>query len=393
MDTEQSSGSPVEPPNILSAILQQEGMASPTRRPSDVDPNFLLCSRCFADHGLQLTSAWFGVGDDSACPNCGVRSGKKLTAEAAEAAAQEFFVRGTFERSEYGGAPRAVFNDSRTTDISVPPWLQRDVELLSATLGIGFFLYGPRLCLLGMIEPLEDLQDDALRDDVIARIVNDYPTATLSPGDLFYRVRRRRETDTWDVEDPHEYDSPPVSSKEHDGGRLASNGLPVMYASPDLDICLHECRVAADDDLFIATLTSTRELRLLDLTEVLLGDKDYVSEFESLDLAVHMLFLARNHSYGISRAIAMAVWAADYDGIVYPSYFSLLRTGERAFETSFGLMHRSLAMYAERERSKTVPNFGLFGHPIAEGRVEARCINRIFLRQVLYDVHFGPISV
>ena len=166
-----------------------------------------------------------------------------------------------------------------------------------------------------------------------------------------------------------------------------------MYASPDLNICLHECRVTAEDDLFVVTLAPTRELRLLDLTAVLLGDKDYVSEFDSLDLAVHMLFLAGDHSYNISRAIAVAARAADYDGIVYPSYFSLLRTGQRAFESSFGLMHRSLAMYAERERRKIVPNLGLFGHPIADGFVEVKCINKVFLRQVLYDVHFGPVSV
>ena len=393
IDTEELSKPPPNQSSLISAILRHEGQASPPRTPPLVDTDFILCSDCFADHGLQLTSAWFGVDDDSACPNCGAQLGRKLTADAAHAAAHEFFVRGTLKRFEYGGTPLVMFNDRQETDISVPPWLQPDVELLSTKLGVGFFLYGPRLCLLGMIEPLEELQDDDSRPDVIARIINEYPAMTLSHGELFYRVRSRREDDTWDVENPHEYDSPPASVNRYDHGRLASDELPVMYASPDLDICLHECRVAAEDELFIATLTSTQKLRLLDLTQILLEDKDYVSEFESLDLAVHMLFLAGDHSYGISRAIAIAARVAGYDGIVYPSYFSLLRTGKRAFETSFGLMHRVLAMYAESEKMKTIPNYGLFGHPIADGRVEVKCINKIFLRQVRYDVHFGPASV
>lgn len=236
--------------------------------------SYILCSDCFNDHGLQLTSAFFGADDNSACPNCGTRIGRKLTNSAATRAAYEFFVLGTFHRTSYGGAPLVVFNEHQTTDISVPPWLQSDVELLSSTLGVGFFTYGPRLCLVGIIEPLEDLQDDDSRDEIIARIVQEYPTMSFTDGELFYRVRKRRGDDeAWDVENPHEYDSPPVASDRDDRGRLESDGLSIMYSSPDLDICLHECRVAAEDDLFIATLSPTRRLRLLDLTEVLLGDK------------------------------------------------------------------------------------------------------------------------
>lgn len=57
-------------------------------------------------------------------------------------------------------------------------------------------------------------------------------------------------------------------------------GLPIMYASQDLQICVHECRVTAEDDLYVATLAPSRDMKLLDLTELLTED---VSEFESLD--------------------------------------------------------------------------------------------------------------
>jgi len=53
-----------------------------------------------------------------------------------------------------------------------------------------------------------------------------------------------------------------------------------MYASQDLQICVHECRVTAEDDLYVATLAPSRDMKLLDLTELLTED---VSEFESLD--------------------------------------------------------------------------------------------------------------
>jgi hypothetical protein len=68
----------------------------------------------------------------------------------------------------------------------------------------------------------------------------------------------------------------------------------------------------------------TRDLKLLDLSGVL---KEDVTEFESLDMAIHMLFLAGGHSYSISRAIAADAHHRGYDGIIYPSYFSLVRLG------------------------------------------------------------------
>jgi hypothetical protein len=36
-----------------------------------------------------------------------------------------------------------------------------------------------------------------------------------------------------------------------------------MYASPDLEVCVHECRVTAEDDLYVATLGAVSSLRVL----------------------------------------------------------------------------------------------------------------------------------
>lgn len=163
-----------------------------------------------------------------------------------------------------------------------------------------------------------------------------------------------------------------------------------MYGSQDLEVCVQECRVTAEDDLFVATLVPTRDLRLLDLTELL--REENVTEFESLDMAVHMLFLAGKHSYDIAREIALAAHRAGYDGLAYPSYFSLLRTGGMPFETTYGISHRRIPQLAKREKSKIILNIALFGRPIEEGYVGVRSINRLILNRVEYGIHFGPVG-
>lgn len=202
---------------------------------------------------------------------------------------------------------------------------------------------------------------------------------------MFYRIRKAPK----DSADPKEYDSPP--SKYLGTGRLDSVDLPVMYGSQDLEICLHECRVTAEDELFVASLIPKRKLKLLDLSYML--QEEHVSEFDSLDMAIHMLFLAGEHSYPISREIAKAARIAEYDGLVYSSYFSLLRTGTMPFETAFGLSCRLFPQMWEYEQAKSIPNLALFGRPIEDQKVTVRCINKLILSQVNYGFHFGPVGV
>lgn len=345
-------------------------------------PKYSLCSACFINEGLRLDAERLGVDEDGACETCGSTSGRKLSLAAAEALAHRFFVWGSLHRTEYGSAPVIQFNQAQNTEIDDEPWLQPDVTRLGDALGVGFFYYGPRLWMVGEFEPLLALQDPATRDSVIERILEAYPSTKWSAGKRFYRVRINATLPG----DPHQYDSPP---DQHLGkGRLDSADLPVLYGSDDLQVCLHESRVAAEDDLYVATLRPNRKVRLLDLTAHNPGEG---TEFQSLDLAVHFLFLAADHSYEITRAIAFATAQREYDGIIYPSYFSLLRTGAMPFETSWGISHRMFPELADREASKIVQNVALFGRPISEGWIEVDCVNRVVLTQVHYDVHFGPI--
>jgi hypothetical protein len=359
-------------------------VADDAPRPDQVEQSkdFVLCSDCFRDRGLRHDAACLGTVDDSACLNCSSVTGRKLDRGNLNRLVHGFFVWGTLFRCEYGAAPIVIYNEVQKTSINIPAWLTSDVRLIEKALGVGFFYYGPRLWMVGEVEPLKALQDEASRPSIIARILSEYPTATISPNDSFYRLRR----DPARPSESKEYDSPPNPGK----GRLDSPGLPVMYGSQDLQICIHECRVTAEDNLFVATLEPRRQLKLLDLAH-LLDDKE--TEFESLDMAVHMLFLAGEHAYPIARDIAFAAQTAGFDGLVYPSYFSLLRNGGMPFETVMGISTRRIPSLAERERAKIIRNLAIFGRPIQNGIVSVACINKLIMRKVEYGVHFGPVGV
>jgi hypothetical protein len=189
---------------------------------------------------------------------------------------------------------------------------------------------------------------------------------------------------------PNEFDQydPPPREKLGEG-RFDTAELPILYASQDLEVCLHECRVAAEDELYIATLVPLRRLKLLNLTEALL--EEHVTEFESLDMAVHMLFLAGRHSYEISREIASEAQKAGFDGLVYPSYFTLLRTGAPPLETIFGISARRFPGFRDYARKSTISNLALFGRPLADGSVTVKCIDRVILSRVDYKLRFGPL--
>ena len=346
----------------------------------------LLCSDCFTDEGLRIDAFKLGIEEHVKCPNCHSQEGRKLTKELIESLAWRFFVGGTTVRCDYGAAPVIQCNEHHfgRSDISPSIWLKDDIRLLEEAAQLGFFHYGPRLWMIGEVEPLKDLQDESKRSQIIKRVMKEYPEKTLEMGEKFYRLRICPQRPA----DPTEYDSPPIALAGK--GRLDSPGFPIMYGSQDIDVCIHECRASTDDDLYVATLEPKRNLRLLDLTHLLEED---VTEFESLDIAIHMLFLARSHSYEISRAIALAAKETGFDGIIYPSFFSLIRTGGHPFETTYGMSLRRY--HPEREKyaeAYTIQNFALFGRPLENDLVSIKCINRLILTQVGYRGHFGPVE-
>lgn len=358
---------------------------------------YALCSECFRDEGLRLDARKLGLEDSCPCPRCGDVNGRKLTIRHIEYLAYRFFEWGSLIRYEFGAAPLYRFhtlsdsplqpNDQPHESFHHPAWLAADVCLIERTLRVRFFEYGPRLWMTGSVGPLTRLSSPGAAPAEVDRILREYPERCLQPEETFYRLRTGVRRDGFCPADDCEFDSPPAGGKM-ECGRLDTRDLPVLYASPDLQVCIHECRVTAEDDIYVGTLAPTRELRLLDLTAIV--SEGQTDESESLDMAVHMLFLAGKHSYGISRRIAAAAYRAGLDGLLYPSYYSLLRTGAIPFETSYGFSHRRLPRLHEKERSKIIPCIAIFGHPVCDGVLIVRCINRLVLDRIEYDYHFGP---
>ena len=283
---------------------------------------------------------------------------------------------------DFGGAPIIQFNNHRKTDFEVPINLKDDTTLIENLLGVGFFLYGPRLWMLGYVEPLELLQRIESREEVLKKIVREYDSLRLTDRDKFYRLRKNPENSTRNTD----YDSPPDYSVE---GRFNSIQQPVMYASPDIQICIHECRVTAEDESFIATLQPAENLNFLDLTPTLAEAN--VTEFESLDLTMFMLFMAGGCAYPILRSLAEEVRLSGFDGIAYPSYFSMLRNGVKPFETTYGIWNRRIQHFKKFEESKISKNYAIFGRPIEEGKIKVVCKNKVVLSAAYYSIHFGPV--
>ena len=345
----------------------------------------VLCSNCFKDQGLRLDAFNIGIDKNGLCPQCKTENGRKLNKELVEKLAYRFFVRSTVHRTYFGGAPVIKFDKHhyKNSSIDVPKWLENDIKLIEDTIKVGFFYYGPRLWMVGEVEPLKKLELESEKHEIIHRILKEYPARILSKKEIIYRLRRNpKNPSNFD-----EYDSPP--SERLGGNRLDSVNLPIMYASQDLEICVHECRVTVDDKLFLATLYPTRDLKLLDLSEII--DED-VTEFESLDIAVNMLFFTGKHSYEITREIAFAAYQAGFDGLIYPSYFSLVRTGAMPFDSVYGISIRRFPPYKTNAKSQVIENIALFGRPIKEKIIAVKCINRLVLNKIKYDVLFGPVD-
>lgn len=356
--------------------------------PEDIEPTsqVLLCSNCFTDEGLRIDATKHGITQEGDCPNCKSPDGQKLTQNHIEAIAWRFFVSGTTVRCDYGAAPVVQFNQYHygKSEIFSSSWIKDDIKLIEKAAKIGFFYYGPRLWMVGEVEPLKALQDPTTRPQIIKRVLREYPEVSLSKGSKFYRLRVNPERPA----EVSEYDSPPVAFAGR--GRLDSPGFSVMYGSQDLDVCIHECRASTEDELYVATLMGQRDLRLLDLAHPL---EETETEFESLDMAIHMLFLAQSHSYPIAREIALAAREAGFDGVIYPSFFSLIRTGGHPFETNYGLsLRRFHPRREEYVEANTIRNLALFGRPVESSLVSVECINRLILTQVGYQGHFGPVE-
>ncbi|MFM9184025.1 RES family NAD+ phosphorylase [Legionella pneumophila] len=288
-------------------------------------------------------------------------------------------------KQKFGAAPKIQFNYSNPGDdfSSFSEPLKKDMKMIESAIGLRFFYYGPRLWMIGENEPLKALQRKKTRKKIIERIIKEYPVETLDINRALYRLRKNPSNEKL----PSEYDSPPESVLQN--GRLESVTLPIMYCSQEIETCIHECRSTVADDLYLAILNPTKDLHVLNLAKIIQDDS---TEFESLDIGVHMLFMAAEHSYELSREIAVGIKNAGFDGLIYPSYFSSLQTGAQPLETVIGLSIRRFSRLKESLEAEIKPNIALFGRPLEEGKVKINCISKVVLKKVTYDFDLGPVE-
>jgi hypothetical protein len=101
---------------------------------------------------------------------------------------------------------------------------------------------------------------------------------------------------------------------------------------------------------------------------------------------------SRESTLKITRAVANAARDAGFDGLIFPSYFSLLRTGAAPFATIYGISIRKFAGLSQHAQTQMIPNFAIFGRPIQQGSIAVHCINRLILNRADYDLVFGPVG-
>lgn len=319
----------------------------------------ILCSDCFSDFGLKQEAIRLGKESTSSCPNCKSTDGNKLEIDQIESLATAFFVTGSRSRAYYGSANILQCNEYhyKKNEVNFWPRLIQDVRLIEDALNKGFFYYGPPMWQVGEVEPLKNLLGKSVtkRDKAIEQIFDSYPRTDLKPSDSFFRLRLNPSS----PHEPIQFDSPPAGKGQ---SRFNKDGYPTLYGSQNLEICLHECRATIPDELYVAHLHPTKVFQCLDLSANISED---VTPFESLSLAVHFLLYAEAHSYRVLTLVAEKARDIGLHGIIFPSYFSQIKT-------------------------ERIPNIAVFGNPVASGDLLVESINRVHLETATYEYSFGP---
>ena len=335
-----------------------------------------LCSDCFRNAGLQYEARRLGQLNSNLCPNCKSTRGAKLRAEDLVVLRDRFFRHATAPHG-IGGyhVPVLEINDADAPDdeIDMPEDSHADWLTLKSVIGGRLFYNAPALWKLGITEHYDDNAE--VSPATISKIIQQLSTKTIEPQSSFFRIRVNIRKDL--LFDPNQFDAPPTDprwsvrsimdrlrGRKRKYGRFDDDSNPVMYTSPSLSVCLHECRVLLTDDIYVGTLTPRRPLRLADLTA------SYVQEprtpFEDLTHFFNGAVLSRT-TYDTCRLISKTIKSQlDLDGFVYRSFFTTVLDGPAL-------------------------NYAIFGYPIDDGRVRLCSINAVRLDQVDYAYSLGPV--
>jgi RES domain len=321
----------------------------------------LCCSDCFRNEGLRLEATSLGVRVASICPNCGLASGRKLNRNHLLKLISRFFVQATVPHGIGGYAPILQYNpDRQSDDVQFDSETASDWALVKRLVGGSLFHYGPPLWRIGFTDHYEE--PNVISDDTIDKIVKMLSIKTLPKGFKTFRIRKN--VDARSAMNLDQFGVPPTHI-ERDYGRFDDGNLQILYTSPSIPVCLHECRVLITDDISVATFSAVSELKVADLTADY--DQEAKSPFEDLRYFFNGVFLTRDESiYGIARRISAAIKKIhSVDGFITNSFFTTV---------SQEPVSQNYCFYPETVKQKLSLN----------------SLNRLHLETVSYTYAFGP---
>lgn len=299
---------------------------------------------------------------EAVCSRCG-EVGPLISKEKLAEAIHIFFVDGSYVAETMTSAYQV--NKSNPDPARFDFTLDANAKLACGITGEVIFHYGPPLWRIGEVD-LKGAFDEGGDEREMASIgfVRRAPKVTLPIGTRLFRIRRNPTGDET-IATAVAFDPPP-SYIERSQGRWDDGIKPVLYASDDIELCIHECNVLIADETVVATLSTVRPLVLLDLTAEF--PVAGATPFEDPAIFARFLCLSRDSRWlDHARTVARAAQAAGLDGIRYASYYAQAK-------------HHSKAL-----------NIALFGRPLEAGDLAIVSVNRLRLTDAHYKYSFGPV--
>jgi hypothetical protein len=253
-----------------------------------------------------------------------------------------------------------IGGDREDNDVRMLPCTSADWRLIKSISRSSLIYNVPRLFQLGVTNHF-DGPDGSLLDSTIDEICDKLLLIEMCEGTELFRIRLNLSGKC--IAEPSQYDSPPGTGAR-EFNRFDQSDLPILYASPSLTVCIHECRATLNDEVFVATLRASRNLRIADLSSGY--DQNPETPFDDLEHFFNGLMLS-SRQYDACRRIGKAIAQRLHaDGIIYRSFFSNVTDGPAL-------------------------NYGIFGHPVAEKKLDVISINQVRLEKIQYKYRVGPI--
>lgn len=324
--------------------------------------NAIACPNCFSNWGFRQSIARNSKVSPAVCPMCAT-IGPLIDRVGLQEAMYEFFVAGSYLPETM--APVYQVNDRNPNPARFDLTLDDDAKLACALTSDVIFDYGPAMWRFGEVN-LKHAFDEggSHREEAALNFVARAPRIELPIGTRLFRVRKNPKVDET-ITTAAAFDPPPAQIVRSPG-RWDDGQAAVLYASDDIELCLHECRVLLADEIIVASLATALPLKLLDLT----ADFDGIpsTPFDDPGIFARFLSLSRNEQWlDHARAVSRAAFQAGLDGIRYKSY------------------------YGQAKQQSGALNVALFGRPIEAGTMTIESVNRVRLTDAHYQFSFGPV--